>query len=139
MRTGRLLAVLAALALTALLLTLALPSASDAPQRLAPFSLDAIEPAIAALTFKGEGFAQAPGREPPPPSGLLPRSQFNPRYGAPGLDRPRPELPPGAECFRPGLGEPCVPVCAEPAGAGGAPLPLCAERRPGGRPPTERG
>jgi hypothetical protein len=142
MRVGRLLAVLVALAAAAaaVLVTAVVPSAPE-ERRLAAFSLDAIEPAIAALPFKGEGFVQAPGQQPAPrPPGLPPRSQFNPRSNLPfGLDAPRRDLPPGAECFRPGLGEPCVPICAEPAGAGGAPLPLCAERRPEGRPPTERG
>ncbi|MCP9490628.1 MAG: hypothetical protein MSC31_12230 [Solirubrobacteraceae bacterium MAG38_C4-C5] len=138
MRPGRLLAALTALAAVALLLTVIMPAAPQESPRLATFSLETIEPAIAVLPFKGEDFAQAP-RQPPP--GIPPRSQFNPRFGGPGfgLDRPRGEPAPGAECFRPGLDEPCVPICAEPAGAGGAPLPLCAERRPEGRPPTERG
>lgn len=142
MRAGRLLAALTALAALALLLTVITPAAPEEPPRLATFSLDAIEPAIAALPFKGEDFAQAPGQRPPMP-GIPPRSQFNPRFPGPGpglgLDRPRGEPAPGAECFRPGLDEPCVPICAEPAGTGGAPLPLCAERRPEGHPPTERG
>lgn len=136
MRAGRLLAVLTALASIVLLTTVVVLEAPDGPQRVAPLSLDPIEPAIAALPFKGRTFGQAPAPRPP---ALAPRSQFNPRFGPPFPDHPRREPAPGAECFRPGFNEPCVPICAEPAGAGGAPLPLCAERRPEGRPPTERG